>query len=239
MNTCWADSASGLKFWCIDLLLKSALLTAILQEEARLTQLDEERRAVMMRLQQLRSRVAVLETEEPFDTKSQTLSPDEKITLFRSLFHGRDDIFPKLWTDRKTGRKGYAPACSMEWTPKQCGKVRRPPLKCGQCDNRSFIPVDNHAIEDHLRGKHTIGVYPLLEDDTCCFLAVDFDKGTWQEDVAAFLDTCRSLGIPVFVERSRSGNGAHAWFFFTEPVKAATARTMGCHLITETMSKRH
>ena len=193
----------------------------------------------MMRLQQLRSRVAVLETEEPSDTKSQTLSPDEKITLFRSLFHGRDDIFPKLWTDRKTGRKGYAPACSMEWTPKQCGKVRRPPLKCGQCDNRSFIPVDNHAIEDHLRGKHTIGVYPLLEDDTCCFLAVDFDKGTWQEDVAAFLDTCRSLGIPVFVERSRSGNGAHAWFFFTEPVKAATARTMGCHLITETMSRRH
>ncbi|MFZ3209330.1 MAG: DEAD/DEAH box helicase family protein [Geobacteraceae bacterium] len=180
-----------------------------------------------------------METEEPPLATPPTLSPEAKITLFRSLFRGREDIFPKLWTDLKSGRKGYTPACSKEWAPKLCGKVRRPPIKCGNCDNRAFIPVSDKVIEDHLRGKQTIGAYPLLADETCCFLAVDFDKGSWQEDVAAFRETCRSLGIPVSVERSRSGNGGHAWFFFTEPVKAATARTMGCYLITETMSQRH
>ena len=92
---------------------------------------------------------------------------------------------------------------------------------------------------DHLQGRHVIGVYPMLPDDTCWFLAADFDKESWKDDVAAFRETCKSMNIPVAIERSRSGNGAHAWFFFTEPVPAATARTMGCYLITETMSRRH
>lgn len=218
---------------------EAALLKEIADEEGRLAQLDEEQKAVRLRLQDLRGRIAAIKTEEPPVTTHPTLSPEAKITLFRSLFRGREDLFPKQWTDRKNDRKGYAPACSMEWAPKQCGKVRRPPIKCGDCDNRAFIPVSDKVIENHLRGKQTIGAYPLLVDDTCCFLAVDFDKGSWQNDVAAFRETCRSLGIPVSVERSRSGNGGHAWFFFTEPVKAATARTMGCYLITETMSRRH
>ena len=94
-------------------------------------------------------------------------------------------------------------------------------------------------IREHLQGKQTIGVYPLLPDDTCRFLAVNFDKTTWQEDVAAFRETCSFLDIPVAVERSRSGNGAHVWFFFTEPVMSTVARVMGCFLITETMSRRH
>jgi len=84
-----------------------------------------------------------------------------------------------------------------------------------------------------------MGVYPLLEDETCWFLAVDFDKGTWRLDVLAFLATCRQAGVPAAVERSRSGNGAHVWFFFAEPVPAVTARRMGCSLITDTMSRRH
>jgi superfamily II DNA or RNA helicase len=92
---------------------------------------------------------------------------------------------------------------------------------------------------DHLQGRHVIGVYPMLPDDTCWFLAADFDKETWMDDVAAFREICRNMNIPVAIERSRSGNGAHAWFFFAEPMPAATARTMGCYLITETMSRRH
>ena len=84
-----------------------------------------------------------------------------------------------------------------------------------------------------------MGVYPLLADETCWFLAVDFDKSTWIEDVGAFVETCRRVGVPAAVERSRSGNGAHVWFFFSSPVPAATARKMGCYLITETMSRRH
>jgi hypothetical protein len=79
----------------------------------------------------------------------------------------------------------------------------------------------------------------MLENDSCWFLAADFDKETWMDDIAAFWKTCQSMGIPIAVERSCSGNGAHAWFFFTEPISANTARAMGCFLITETMSNRH
>ncbi len=83
------------------------------------------------------------------------------------------------------------------------------------------------------------GTYPLLKDETCWFLAVDFDKNTWKEDVLAFARTCQSVGCPVAIERSRSGNGAHAWFFFARPVPAKVARRMGCYLVTETMNRRH
>jgi len=82
-------------------------------------------------------------------------------------------------------------------------------------------------------------VYPILPDETCWFLAADFDKKTWQEDVTAFVETCNKHGVPVAIERSRSGNGAHAWFFFASPVPAAAARKLGCFLITETMARRH
>jgi superfamily II DNA or RNA helicase len=99
--------------------------------------------------------------------------------------------------------------------------------------------VTDQLILDHLQGRHVMGVYPLLQDETCWFLAVDFDKSSWQQDVAAFAETCRSTGVPVAIERSRSGNGAHAWFFFAAPVSANVARRMGCHLLTETMTHRH
>jgi hypothetical protein len=79
----------------------------------------------------------------------------------------------------------------------------------------------------------------LLEDETCWFLAIDFDKSSWTEDVGAFAETCRAVDVPVAVERSRSGDGAHAWFFFGAPVVASVARKMGCYLLTETMSRRH
>ena len=94
-------------------------------------------------------------------------------------------------------------------------------------------------VLDHLRGRHVMGVYPLLPDDTCWFLAADFDEASWVDDVAALVETSRAVGLPSAVERSRSGNGAHVWFFFAAPVPAATARRMGCYLITETMSRRH
>jgi hypothetical protein len=99
--------------------------------------------------------------------------------------------------------------------------------------------VSDRLLIEHLQGRHVMGVYPLLEEETCWFLAVDFDKGEWKEDVTAFTETCRSIGVSVAIERSRSGNGAHAWFFFTAPVSANVARRMGCYLITETMSRRH
>jgi hypothetical protein len=164
------------------------------------------------------------------------LSNREKLALFRRLFRGRNDVFPKLWQNPKTGKKGYSPVCSNEWVRGICEKPR---VKCGECPNQAFPSVDDQAILAHLKGKHVLGVYPLLRDETCWFLAVDFDKHAWAEDVAAFRATCLDFGVPTAIERSRSGNGAHAWFFFANPIPAATARKMGCYLLTEAMARRH
>ena len=160
----------------------------------------------------------------------------EKIALFLELFRGRTDVYPKRWVNTKKGTKGYSPACANEWVRGVCEKPR---VKCGECPNQAFIPVTEKTIHDHFRGRHVIGVYPMLEDETCSFLAVDFDKGRWRDDVAAFTATCRSKDVPFAVERSRSGDGAHVWFFFNSPIPAGVARKMGCYLITETMAQRH
>jgi superfamily II DNA or RNA helicase len=172
---------------------------------------------------------------QPGTSTPQT--PADKVKLFQSLFRGRADVFPLRFVSKKTGRGGYAPACSNKWVAELC--ILKQGGKCSDCTNQAFIPVSEQVVVEHLRGHHVMGVYPLLEDESCWFLAVDFDKGSWQEDVAAFAGTCRSARLPVAIERSRSGNGAHAWFFFAMPVSANIARRMGCFLITETMNRRH
>ncbi len=166
-----------------------------------------------------------------------------KVDLFRSLFRGRDDVFPRRWENEKKGKSGYSPACENEWEWGLCEKKKGPGAgkraTCGACPNQAFIAVSAEEIAKHLRGEQIMGVYPLLPDETCWFLAADFDKRSWQEDIAAFAETCRQHGVPVAIERSRSGNGAHAWFFFASPVSAVAARKLGCFLITETMARRH
>ncbi|MBS3780289.1 MAG: restriction endonuclease subunit R, partial [Desulfovermiculus sp.] len=154
-------------------------------------------------------------------------SSKEKIDLFRKLFRGREDVYPKLWENRK-GDSGYTPACANEWKRPLCGKPR---VKCGQCSNRSLVPMSDQVIYDHLAGKQTIGVYPLLTDETCWFLAADFDKELWREDASVFRDVCRKMGVPTALERSRSGNGGHVWIFFQAPVPAATARRFGYSIL--------
>ena len=148
--------------------------------------------------------------------------------MFGSLFRGREDVYPKRWENAGTGKSGYAPVCANEWAPRVCGKPR---VKCGACPNQAFREVTDEAIDGHLRGSHTIGVYPMLSDDTCRFLAADFDKENWRRDANAFLEACRSKGVPAALERSRSGNGGHVWIFFAEPVPAALARRLGAHLV--------
>ena len=160
---------------------------------------------------------------------------DENIHLFMSLFQGRSDVFAKRWENRQ-GRSGYSPACKNEWVKGICKKPR---VKCADCEHRELIPISEDVIKNHLSGKITVGVYPLLSDETCRFLAVDFDKEGWQDDVAAFTATCRDKDIQPAVERSRSGNGTHVWFFFEKPISARLARRFGCSLLTETMEKRH
>ena len=171
----------------------------------------------------------------------QASSPEETIALFRSLFRGRDDVYPRRFQSRKTGRSGYAPACANEWIRGVCEKPR---IKCAECPNRRFLPVTDDVIRWHLSGSDAegqpfvAGVYPLLQDETCFFLAVDFDKTGWREDAAAFLETCDHLNLPAALERSRSGRGAHVWLFFEEAVPAALARRLGSHVLTETMERR-
>ncbi|NJO33943.1 MAG: hypothetical protein HC869_13190 [Rhodospirillales bacterium] len=129
--------------------------------------------------------------------------------------------------------------CRNEWARSVCGK---PQVKCSECPNQAFQPVTDEIIRAHLQGRlgtadFTAGVYPMLPDETCWFLAVDFDKRSWQGDIAAFRDTARAEGVPVAVERSRSGNGAHGWVFFAEPMQVAEARRLGALLVTATMDR--
>ena len=165
----------------------------------------------------------------------------QKIALFRGLFRGREEVFPRRWENARSGQTGYSPVCRNEWARGVCGK---PKVKCGECPNQAFVPFGDDVLRSHLTGKSagnsidfTAGIYPMLPDETCWFLAADFDKKSWQQDVAAFRDTARAKGVPVAIERSRSGNGAHAWIFFSEPVAAAEARRLGSLLITATMER--
>jgi len=164
---------------------------------------------------------------------STHFSTDDKIALFRRLFRGREDVYPQRWESAK-GTSGYSPACGNEWRPGVCQKPR---VKCGGCNQRQLIPVTDQVIYDHLAGKQTIGVYPLLGNDRCYFLAADFDEAFWQEDARAFMQSCGEFGVPAAMEISRSGNGAHVWIFFAEPVPACEARRLGAALISHTCDR--
>lgn len=218
---------------------KEDIINAISSIRKRLTEIDAERKQLVTELEKLQTALADIEStsiSSPSVSVTAQSSPDRKITLFRSLFRGREDVYPKLWTSKKTGAVGYSPVCENEWSRGVCQK---PSVKCGECDNRKLLPLSNDVIRKHLEGYITIGVYPMLEDETCYFLAVDFDKQNWQADAKAFLTTCRNNDIAASLERSRSGNGGHIWIFFSEPVSSLLARQLGSYLITETMSQRH
>jgi superfamily II DNA or RNA helicase len=218
---------------------KDKLQQAIGEKRAALRELDRQRDAVERELEALERELSTLGSVTPRTAQSSTAepkTPSEKVALFRSLFRGREDIYPALWTNAKTGRTGYAPTCANEWVRGVCEKPR---VRCGECPNQAFIPMTEQVVLEHLQGRKVVGVYPMLREETCWFLAADFDKGDWMGDVAAFRQVSEAAGLSVAVERSRSGNGAHAWFFFDAPVPAASARRMGSLLITRTMSKRH
>ena len=189
----------------------------------------------------------------------------QKIALFRSLFRGREDVHARRFESSKTGKAGYAPACANEWVRGVC---RKPHVKCADCIQRQFLPLTDAVVYGHLSGHEVagklqaptadggaparpmtrkswplvqplvVGVYPLLEDETCFFLAVDFDKSGWQEDAAAFVQACRRVHLPAALERSRSGQGGHVWIFFEDALPAAMARRLGSHLLTEAMEGR-
>jgi superfamily II DNA or RNA helicase len=221
----------------------SDVASQIASLKQRLASVDRERCEITNRLRELEAAQAVppVAPQDGAPPVTMTSSSSAKIALFRSLFRGRDDVFARRWENKATGKTGYAPACRNEWVKGVCGK---PKVKCAECPNQAFVPYAEEAIRFHLSGRpsgssadFTAGIYPMLVDETCWFLAADFDKVSWMRDVAAFRDTATAKGVPVAIERSRSGNGAHAWFFFAEPVPVAEARRLGALLVTATMEQ--
>ncbi len=201
------------------------------QALAECDRLREENRQLRSRMGIALEQVAKAHIVAPALVGSVTAksSPEEKVRLFLSLFRGREDIYAVRWEGRD-GKAGYSPASRRVWGQ---------PLAKNAKESKEYFPLTEHVIHDHLTGKITAGVYPLLADETCWFLAADFDKTTWQEDVRACLQTCSEWKVPALLERSRSGRGGHIWFFFEAPVSARIARKLGAAILTRTMECRH
>ena len=170
-----------------------------------------------------------------------TLSADAKVALFRSIFRGREDVFARRWQS-SAGKSGYQPVCANEWRSDFCDKKQ---YKCSECPNRKLSPLTDRDIFEHLsgndpNGRDVIGLFPILQDNTCYFLCADFDDKNsehgYQEDVLTYKQICSKWNIPAYIERSRSGNGAHVWIFFSEPVPVATARRLGYAVLNEAMN---
>ena len=170
------------------------------------------------------------------------LTLQEKVALFQSLFQGREDVFARRWYSSTTQKSGYQPVCTREWNREFCDKRK---YKCADCPNRQFAPLAYNDFFNHLAGKDAwgrdvIGLYPIRKDNTCSFLCTDFDDKScehgYKNDVLAFVNVCKTWNVPCYIERSRSGNGAHAWIFFDTPVTAFKARKLGNAILTEAMS---
>jgi hypothetical protein len=184
--------------WMGTITTTDGIARQIAELRKRLATLDRERSKVAERLRAL-ERAQAEETKSLSRAEVTMASPTAaKIALFRRLFRGRGDVLPRRWENPRTGKSGYAPMCRNEWVRGVCGK---PQVKCGECPNQAFIPLGEDIIRSHLTGKapdgssdFVAGVYPMLPDETCWFLAADFDKRSWMQDIAAFRDTARAKG---------------------------------------------
>jgi superfamily II DNA or RNA helicase len=210
--------------------------------ERRLRDLDAERKALSDELEALRRDTYTQQEEtQPLNEDSSIvaiapqMSAEAKLALFRRLFRGRDDVYAYRYDNPRTHKSGYAVAYEGGWAASKLDKK-----------DRVCAPLTDTVIRNHLRGidpdrngrDFVVGIYPLLIDETCSFLAADFDKATWQDDARAYMETCLTLGVCAAMERSRSGNGAHVWIFFNDPISAVIARKLGAAIITRTMERR-
>jgi len=206
------------------------------EEDAKLRRLLSEQGVSLPAPPESAVRAEAAKPENDLDAVSQASNSEVKIALFRSLFRGREDVFAVRW-EAPDGRAGYMPRGDRDWKAYSASKPED--RKKVDRKTRKYWPLTDDVIRQHLTGKLTVGIYPLLLDETCWFLAVDFDKKGWQLDAAAFLGLCRHMAVPASLERSRSGNGGHVWIFFNRAVPATTARKLGCSILTQTMERRH
>jgi hypothetical protein len=159
------------------------------------------------------------------------LTPQEKIDIFKSLFRGRDDVFAVYWEKVDKSINGYTPVCLNEWKQNVCYKLQR--KKCKDCPHQKYIGLNDSYIDQHLRGNKLYGIYPLLDNNTSHFLTADFDGKNWKKDILKYYKKCKTLKLPVLIERSKSGNGGHAWIFFKNTYPAFKSRSIGVAILRE------
>lgn len=145
---------------------------------------------------------------------------ESQINIFHAFFRGREDVFAVRW--EKSGKSGYMPSYQYDLYHYRSHKMNGGTF--ANYPHKTYLPLTNYEIQKHLTGIQQIGVYPLLEDNTSCFLVADFDKQNWNEESVNFLNSCKERNIPAYLERSRSGNGGHIWIFFDRPYPAIRSR---------------
>lgn len=202
--------------------------------EQRLRELDQERSELLESLKEAKRAERYAGKRLELGQREYPETAEERIALFERLFVARKDVYPRFWQNEKTGKKGYAPACESVWEQGHRMKATELFARYGSL---KFYPLDRRVLEAHLRGRETVGTYAIRTDDTCIFLAADFDGDGWKSEVTAYRESAAQLGVSALVEVSRSGNGAHAWIFFSEPVPAFRARLLGSYLVAQVESK--
>lgn len=201
--------------------------------EAELRSIDQKKKLLLQQLYELKAAQSQSEVPSSFSTL-------EKLQLFNDLFVGRRDVYARGFQSKKYNKIGYTPACANVDNVALCQRGR---IRCSDCPNRVFDQFDLRAIKMHLQGQDekgrpfVAGLYPLMPDDTCKLLVVDFDSDNYQTESLSFLSVCDRYHLPAYLERSRSGNGAHVWFFFKDFVKASVARKMASLLLEATMAE--
>ena len=154
-------------------------------------------------------------------------SPQEaKVAFFGALFAARTDVYAIRYDNQRTGKSGWVPAVRGGWQ------------KGTRHEDRNYLPLTRAVLASHLKGEVHVGLYPLLDGDKCWWLAADFDGPEAMFDALMYVKAARALQVPVALEVSRSGVGAHAWVFFTSPVPAEMARRLGTGLLREAMALR-
>ena len=214
-------------------------MTQLIQVFYESVNLEEQDINAINEINQLDIRYAQLKKEEE-NIKSQ-LSLEQRVEIYMSYFRGRDDVYPYLSINKNNPNiKYYIPACVNEWKVGVCNKTMGKP--CKTCQYKELKPINYDVIKNHIYNNKTIGIYPLLEDETCYFLAFDFDdkkdENHIKDDVLAFAKVCDENNVPIAIEKSRSGKGIHCWLFFNEKIKAVTARKLGSLLLSKTMEIR-
>ena len=209
---------------------------------------EEAEKLIVAELMRIKQEMAAIVQEHPIENivdngnqLNKSMGMTELIALYRELFYGRQDVFAVRWENEKAGTHGYAPKCKNEWDRNICGKSMRIKGACKKCAYKENQEITDQFIQQHFigtgRNAFVMGVYPLLEDETCRFLAIDFDKKNWQEEILIAKSIYEEYGIKSYIERSRSGNGGHLWIFFSEPIEARLTRKLGTKVLETAINR--